>query len=128
MKCLLDSHTLLWLVNDDPRLGPAARAALGDSSNELAFGLGNYWEICIKISLGKLRLRSGWPEAIVRNMRSYGIQWLPVERVHAEKVVGLPFHHRDPFDRLMVAQAMADGFTIVTADPLIRAYPVPVLW
>ncbi len=128
MRCLLDSHALLWLLDGDPRLSAKAREVVADASNELGFGRGSYWEICIKVSLGKLRLRAGWPEAIAEAMQDYGIRWWGVETAHAEAVVSLPFLHRDPFDRLMVAQAMVEDLTILSADPQIRAYAVPVIW
>jgi PIN domain nuclease of toxin-antitoxin system len=87
-----------------------------------------HWEICIKIGLGKLRLRSGWETALAREMARNRIGWLPLRTEHALGVTALPFHHRDPFDRLYVAQARCESLCIVTADAASGRYDVPVLW
>lgn len=128
MRCLLDSHTLLWFFEDDPRLGSRARSLMMDSENELLFSVVSYWEICIKVSLGKLRLRRGGRTLIAQEMEKCGIRWLALKPEHADKVAEMPFHHRDPFDRMLIAQAQSEGLTIVSGDAQFSAYSVPVVW
>ncbi len=128
MRCLLDSHALLWFLTDDPRLGVRARDVLSDPGNELWFSVASHWEICIKISLGRLHLREGWEAEMDGAMTGYGIRWMGLKPEHSLKVVRLPFHHRDPFDRLLVAQAQVEELTIVSRDVQIAAYSVPVVW
>ncbi len=128
MKCLVDSHALLWFLTDDPRLGTRARNGMSDPANELWFSVVSHWEICIKISLGKLRLRDGWESEMDGWMVQSGIRWLGLKPEHSAKVVRLPFHHRDPFDRILVAQAQVEDMTILSGDAQIATYSVPVIW
>ena len=128
MKCLLDSHALLWFVADDPHLGDKARSLMEDPANELWFSVTSYWEICIKISLGKLCLMEDWETELDNAMERCGIRWLALKPEHAARLVPLPFHHRDPFDRILIAQAQAEGLTIVSRDGQFAAYPVAVVW
>jgi PIN domain nuclease of toxin-antitoxin system len=101
---------------------------MSDPANELWFSVVSHWEICIKISFGKLRLREGWEMEMDGAMTHCGIRWLGLKPEHSVKVVRLPFHHRDPFDRLLVAQAQIEDMTIVSRDAQIAAYSVPVVW
>lgn len=128
MRCLLDSHALLWFFTDDPRLGARARDAISEPDNELWFSVVSHWEICIKLSLGKLRLRRGWEDELSGQMKACAIRWLSLKPEHSAKVVRLPFHHRDPFDRILVAQARVEDMTIVSGDARLAAYSVPILW
>lgn len=118
MKLLLDTHAFLWWRADAPELGPAARKAIGDASNEVLISAVVAWEIVIKRSLGKLVFEGGVAEAIAEE----GFRPWPVLVSHTDELARLPDHHRDPFDRLLVAQARADGLTLVTADAWIREY------
>lgn len=90
--------------------------------------MASYWEICIKLSLGKLRLANQWQAMMDAGMRDTGIRWLQIQPAHARAVVALPFHHRDPFDRMLVAQANCEGLTLLSADPSLALYAVPVIW
>lgn len=127
MKLLLDTHAFLWLIMGE-NLSQAAREAFLDRANALYFSAASYWEIGIKLSLGKLQLTDDWPQAFDREMLVNGIQWLPIEKEHCQGIVHLPFVHRDPFDRLLIAQARFEGMTLLTADSHIQQYDIPTLW
>lgn len=127
MKLLLDTHTLLWGIGNGP-LSPTARQAFLDPENDLFFSAASYWEICIKLSLGKLKLVSNWNQLIERELQVNTIRWLPLEKTHCRALVTLPFHHGDPFDRLLVAQASVEEMTLLTVDGNIGRYAIPTLW
>lgn len=128
MRALLDTHTLLWMLAGDPRLGGEAARWLTAPDSELYFSLASYWEIGIKVSLGKLRLEEGWRVVLRDEMAHNRVQWLAVTPEHVHGVVDLPFLHRDPFDRLLVAQARHEGLTLLSADPQVRQYDVAWVW
>jgi PIN domain nuclease of toxin-antitoxin system len=123
MSYLLDSHVLLWWLEDSARIGPAARRVLADPGARILVSAASVWEIGIKQALGKLRV----PESIVDLLQDEGFEPLPITARHAEAAASLPPLHRDPFDRMLVAQARADGLTLITHDEAIRAYDVNVL-
>jgi PIN domain nuclease of toxin-antitoxin system len=124
-RLLLDTNVVVWLLlSDRGRLSQPAVAALEDPGNAIAVSAASVWEIAIKRSLGKLTIEDRWAKALTR----LGFDPLPVTAVHAEAVERLAWHHRDPFDRLLVAQAATEGHTLVTADPRLADYDVDVLW
>jgi PIN domain nuclease of toxin-antitoxin system len=123
-RLLVDTHALLWWLTDDPSLSPAARDALADPLNEPLVSAASVWEIAIKRSLGKLTAPDDLPDRIADD----GFPWLPISASHAWRVRELPLHHRDPFDRILVAQALSEHLPLVTADPGFRPYGVEVLW
>jgi len=124
-RLLLDTNVAVWLLlGDRPRVSRAAVAALEDEHNEVAVSAGTVWEIAIKRSLGKLRIADGWAATLKR----LGFDPMPVTAVHAEAVERLPWHHRDPFDRLLVAQATVERCALVSADRRLRSYGIDVLW
>lgn len=127
MKLLLDTHTFLWSMSNGP-LSTAARQAFLDIENDLYFSAASYWEISIKISIGKLQLASNWSQLIDREMQVNTVRWLPIEKTHCQELLNLPFHHGDPFDRLLISQATYEGMTVVTQDENIGRYAIPVLW
>ncbi|MCK4515664.1 MAG: type II toxin-antitoxin system VapC family toxin, partial [Spirochaetaceae bacterium] len=127
MKLLVDTHVLLWILQDDPSLSPVARNAYGDPANMLYFSIASYWELCIKLSLGKLRLAAGWSSSIERELAGNEVQWLSIQPRHVEAVVDLPWLHRDPFDRLLVAQSLTEGLALISADAQIAQYDVEVI-
>ena len=125
---LLDTCTFLWLVSDDPRLPLRARAACRAPSNAVYLSALSVWEITIKHRLGRLPLPES-PESFVTGRRQrLQIEPLPFDERDAAHDLLLPPHHRDPFDRGLVSQAILRGLTIVTPDPWIARYPAPVLW
>jgi PIN domain nuclease of toxin-antitoxin system len=128
MRLLLDSHTFLWFVGGDASLASAARAAIEDPQNEKFVSHATAWEVAIKISLGKLRLQVDYHDLFPATLLANGFRELPLSFQHFEALLNLPLHHRDPFDRLLVAQAQSEGMTLVSRDPHLAAYGVPLLW
>ena len=125
MKLLLDTHVLLWAAGQPEQLSVAARALLEDPGNELVFSSASLWEITIKHGLGRQDFRVD-PRLLRRGLLDNGYLEVPITSEHAVTVDGLPPIHKDPFDRLLVAQAMVEGMALVTADPLVTQYPGPV--
>lgn len=124
-RLLLDTNVAVWLLlGDRERVSRRAVDAMEDEANEIALSAASVWEIAIKRSLGKLTIEDRWARALMR----LGFDPLPVTALHAEAVEGLPWHHRDPFDRLLVAQAAVEGYALVSADPRLGDYAVDVLW
>ena len=127
MKLLLDTHTFLWFVYRRPTGERFFQLCL-DPANDLYLSVASYWEICIKTSLGKMELTEDWADVFDREIAVNAIRWLPIEPRHCREVLALPHHHRDPFDRLLVAQARLEGLTLLSADPNLGRYAVPVIW
>ena len=119
-RLLLDTHVLIWAVENSPRLGADAREIITDPGNEVFVSAATIWEIAIKRALGKL----SFPSDVGDTVRRDGFTELPVTFHHAEQAGGLPRHHGDLFDRMLVAQAQAEGLIIVTEDPIIPRYGV----
>ena len=128
MRVLLNTHVFLWWITDDPRLSPRAREIIADGRNRLFLSAASGWEIAIKAKLGRLQLPDEPEHFIPEQLELNAIEALPVQMVHALHVYRLPDHHRDPFDRLLVAQAPLEKLPILTADPQIARYPVKVIW
>ncbi len=128
MKLLLDTHAFLWFVLNDPQLSAAARALIGDPANEVAVSPATLWEIAIKISIGKYRLNEPYQTFMEREIAANQMRLLTIEPRHTAPLVTLPFHHRDPFDRLLVAQALVEQMPLVSADATLDAYPITRLW
>jgi PIN domain nuclease of toxin-antitoxin system len=128
MKILLDTHAFLWMITDDGRLSNTARQAFMDSENTLFLSAASLWEICVKKSIGKLSLRSDWLQTIQEEIKINAIQWLPIEIPHCAAVAELPFHHRDPFDRMLIAQALVENMRLLSRDSLFSAYDIERVW
>ncbi len=128
MKILLDTHAFLWWIADHPKLSPRAREIIGDIGNELFLSAASGWEITIKVQIGRLKLPDEPKHFIPSQMKTNAIQSLPVLMEHALHVSTLPGHHRDPFDRLLIAQAQLEGLPIISADPQIVRYQIEVIW
>ena len=128
MKLLLDTHTLLWFGLGDPRLSAAARALIDDPAHDKWVSPASYWEIAIKIRLGKYTLPSEYEDFMEKAIAGNGFEVLPVELKHTAVLTTLPLHHRDPFDRLIIAQAMVEDISVVSSDDAFDAYPVRRLW
>jgi PIN domain nuclease of toxin-antitoxin system len=124
MRLLLDTHVWLWLQAEPERLSPRALDAVTDDGNDLILSAASSWEIAIKFALGKIGLPEPPATYVPSRMQRNGVEGLPVEHRHALAVSALPQHHRDPFDRLLVAQAAEDDLTIVTADAAFADYDV----
>jgi PIN domain nuclease of toxin-antitoxin system len=123
-RLLVDTHVVLWWLADDPALSPTARDAIADPTNEPLVSAASVWEIAIKRSLGKLTTPDDLPDRIAAE----GFAWLPISAQHAWRVRELPMQHRDPFDRLLVAQALIERLPVVTGDTHFGEYGVEVRW
>lgn len=121
---LLDTHAALWWLADDERLGRDAARQLDDDSNRVLLSAAVVWEVAVKRSLGKLLA----PADLASTLLGAGAQPLPVTLDHAAAVEALPWHHRDPFDRILVAQALSEGATIASHDARLQKYAVPLVW
>ena len=121
MKLLLDTHLLLWAAGQPERLSPAARTLLEDPLNELLFSAASLWEVAIKRSLGRPDFQVD-PRLLRRGLLDNGYGELPVMSEHAVAVEGLPLIHKDPFDRILIAQSIVEGIALVTTDPLVARY------
>jgi len=124
VKLLPDTHTVLWWAHEPSRLSPTANDLLRDRRNEVLLSAAVAWEIAIKTALGKLAAR---PRLVAELLSRGGVE-LAITVAHADAAGALPLHHRDPFDRMLIAQAIAEGAALVSADPAMRAYEVPVVW
>jgi PIN domain nuclease of toxin-antitoxin system len=122
LRLLLDTHVLIWWARDEP-LAPAAHEAIASPTNEVSVSAASVWEAGIKVTLGKLRLGRDLADETAR----HGFTELSVTFAHARAASQLQPHHRDPFDRMLVAQAQLEGLTLVTRDPAFRPYRVPLL-
>ena len=128
MKLLLDTHAFLWWVGASRELSRKARSAVGSGRNECFVSMASAWEIAIKVSLGSLHVEGALDRFLPEQLAANGFQPLPVDLKHAARVAALPFHHRDPFDRLLVAQALEEELAVVTADPVFARYGVKRVW
>ena len=128
MKALLDTHVFLWWINDDPRLSDAARELIGNGESALFLSAASGWEIAIKMRLGRLEVQGDPEQFIFEQLALNDITVLPISMSHALRTAALPDHHRDPFDRMLVAQSQIEQLPIVTTDPLITRYAVEVIW
>ena len=124
---LLDTHAFLWWLDDNPRLGARARAAIADPDNTVLVSAATAWEIAIKTGLGRLELGEPPEDVLPREIERGGFRPLAISVEHALVVRTLPLHHRDPFDRLLIAQAVAEGLRLVTADGAFANYDVGVV-
>ena len=125
MRLLLDTHVLLWIAGRSARLSPFARTLIENRTNQLTFSAASICEIAVKRSLDRADFRTD-PNVVHRELVRAGYEDLPVTSAHAAQVAGLPPIHKDPFDRLLVAQAIVEGITLLTADATILRYPGPI--
>jgi PIN domain nuclease of toxin-antitoxin system len=128
MKLLIDAHALIWYVDQDHLLSPTARAAIADPSNDRLLSAGTIWEIAIKVGLKKLALSQPYRPRMEQAIAGLGVTILPITVEQADVQAGLPYHHGDPFDRLLVAQALVENLPVVSADSQLDAYGINRLW
>jgi PIN domain nuclease of toxin-antitoxin system len=128
MKLLIDTHTFLWFVLNDSSLTPIARDLIIDPLNDIFLSPVSYWEIAIKISIGKYRIPGQFEHWMNDQIQINELAILPLEVAHSAAVITLPFHHKDPFDRLLIAQSFVETIPIVSADVIFDAYGVTRLW
>lgn len=125
---LLDTHAFLWMTSAPDRLGQKAREVIDDPASRLVLSVASVWEMAIKRSLGKLELPAPLPSFLKRQLHATRTDLLDVLAEHALEVEELPWHHRDPFDRLLVAQARFEGLTLLSRDTALGGYGVPRIW
>jgi PIN domain nuclease of toxin-antitoxin system len=128
MRLLQDTHAFLWFVLNDPQLSATALRLISDPGNDVLISPASYWEIAIKVSLRKLDLHPPYDDFMQRGILGNDFEILPIEPRHTSVLTTLPLHHRDPFDRLLVAQAMSEGIPRVSADAVLDQYPITRLW
>lgn len=128
MNLLLDTHTFLWFTAGDSNLSQTARAAIEDENNNLYLSVASIWEIAIKVSIEKLELSEPFEVLIPDMLAENEIELLDISVNHAALITTMPFHHRDPFDRLIAAQAKTEQLTLVSADTFFDTYGVNRLW
>jgi len=128
MRMLLDTHAFLWFVLGDPQLSSTARRHIEDLGNEKLVSPASYWEIAIKISLKKYTLAQPYETFMQKGIEDNGFIILAIEPKHTAALTSLPFHHRDPFDRLIIAQAMTEQMPVISGDAAFAAYPVTRIW
>ena len=128
MRVLVDTHVFLWWVEGDRALPAKARAALADQDNDCLFSLVSVWELAIKAGLGKLKLALPVQRYVVEQVAANGFRMLDIQMAHVGRVESLAAHHGDPFDRLLIAQALEERIPVVTADPVFRDYGVKRIW
>ena len=128
MKLLLDTHTLLWFIAGSANLSTYARNLIEDAEHEKCVSIVSIWETAIKVSIGKMSLSASFDILFPHQLQINGFELLPVKIEHTSVVTTLPFHHRDPFDRLLIAQATEDKMTLVSVDEVFDDYEVTRLW
>lgn len=128
MKVLLDTHALLWFLLGDARLAEKAQSIIVDLTNHVLVSPASYWEIAIKVSLGKYKLRRDLGEFMESHLADSNLTILHITPRHAAELAKLPFHHRDPFDRMLIAQAVAEDIPLISADATFDLYSVRRVW
>ena len=128
MKFLLDTHALLWIITDDAKLSKAAKNIYLDAGNTIFISMASLWELAIKSSLGKISLEKTLEDFTEEHIRGNDINILDIHLTHIIRIEQLPFHHRDPFDRLIIAQAIEDKLTIIGNDAAFDSYNIKRIW
>lgn len=128
MKFLLDTHAFLWWIGDDARLSPTAKDTISDANNDIFFSVVSAWEMAIKLQSGKLSLKDDLRNFLKKNIGSNHFSVLPISLAHTLQSTTLRSVHRDPFDRMLIAQAKTEKMQLITRDPEIAKYTVSILW
>ncbi|MEG4839472.1 type II toxin-antitoxin system VapC family toxin [Microcoleus sp. B9-D4] len=128
MRLLLDTHTFIWYVTDNPRLSAHVKLLIEDENNEKLVSIASIWEMAIKHSIGRLNFSLPFMEFVGQQLTVSNIGLLEINLQHIEVVASLPLHHRDPFDRLIIAQSMAQQIPILSVDAIFDAYAIARVW
>lgn len=128
MRALIDTSVFLWSISDSDKLSDKARRFIADLENEILLSVASLWEIAIKTSLGKLELMLPFERLIPQQLEQNAITVLPIEIRHLSAIIDLAFYHRDPFDRLIIAQGLAEHLPVITKDAAFGLYPIQVIW
>jgi len=128
MRFLLDTHTFLWFILDNPKLSPVAKALIENPENSRILSMASIWEMSIKNSIGKLTFEQPFETFLPYQLHLNRIELLDIKLTHALAILNLPHHHRDPFDRLIIAQSMVENLPVITVDSTFKMYPIEILW
>jgi PIN domain nuclease of toxin-antitoxin system len=128
VRLLLDTHTFLWFIEGNLNLSDTARNLIEDEGNQRFLSIASLWEISIKISLGKLELGMKITELVTQQVYGNAIDVLEIQSGHLDELTEMPFHHKDPFDRLIIAQSIVENMAVVSKDSAFRSYPVRLWW
>jgi PIN domain nuclease of toxin-antitoxin system len=128
VKVLLDTHVFLWAITEDAKLSRRAREIFVSRSSELFFSVASVWEVHIKVQIKRLPLPMPAMRYLREHLATNGVQVFPIMLDHVARLEDLPIHHRDPFDRIVIAQSIEEGLPIVSADPFLKNYPVQLIW
>jgi PIN domain nuclease of toxin-antitoxin system len=128
MKLLLDTHTFLWFIEGELRLSKVARNLIEDQANRRFLSIASLWEMSIKVSIGKLKLKMTFIELVKREIYGNEIELVEIQPEHLDELAKLPFYHKDPFDRLIIAQSLVERISVVTKDDAYTNYPVNLPW
>ncbi|MGB7375889.1 MAG: type II toxin-antitoxin system VapC family toxin [Rivularia sp. (in: cyanobacteria)] len=128
MKLLLDTHTFLWFIGGNLNLSSTAKNAIENTNNQRFISIATLWEISIKVSIGKLKLGLEFTKLVEQEVYGNAIEILEILPEHLDELVNLPFHHKDPFDRLIIAQSLVEDATLISKDAVFQSYPIKLLW
>jgi PIN domain nuclease of toxin-antitoxin system len=128
VRALLDTHTFIWFAEGSASLSAVAAEFIGDGENDLLLSVASLWEMAIKVNLGRLRFDAPFDEWITEHLQRLAIDVAQITVPHLAVIATLPLHHRDPFDRMIAAQGIADGLPIVSVDKAFDSYPVSRIW
>jgi PIN domain nuclease of toxin-antitoxin system len=128
MRLLLDTHAFLWFITADPKLSATAEQVIRDPANTPLLSIASAWEIAIKVNQGRLPIPQPFDRFIAQQLEINRVGILPIELQHTYEIARMPLHHRDPFDRLLISQAISEGIPLVSTDSAFDAYPVQRLW
>ena len=128
MRCLIDTSTFLWFISGDSRLSHKSKTIISEIDNEIFLSIASLWEIAIKMSIAKLELSMSYEDLLSTQIEDNEIKLLQIEKNHLRKLVRLPLYHRDPFDRLIISQGIAENLPILTCDRFFNDYPVEISW
>ena len=128
MTYLLDTHVFLWMLTDPKQLGKKAHKIIENGESQLLWSAASIWELTVKVSLGKLELQNNWIATLEQEKKRLRIRDLPILWQHCQHQLKLPWHHRDPFDRLLICQALAEDATLISKDTYIQKYRVKTVW
>lgn len=128
MRLLLDTHTFLWFIEGNLNLSDTAINLIEDEGNQRFLSIASLWEMSIKVSIGKLTLGMKLTELVAQQAYSNGIELLEIQPGHLDELTEMPFHHKDPFDRLIIAQSIVESMAVMSKDSAFRSYPVTLLW
>ncbi len=128
MKLLLDTHAFLWFIEGNPKIPSSTRSFIEDPGNQSLLSIASLWEMAIKLSLKKLKLEQPFDRLIPQQIAQNGFGLLQIDIAHVARLVSIPFHHRDPFDRLLIAQAQSEHLPVVSRDVVFDTYGITRLW